>query len=90
MGDKRALDRRIKVEELMNECLGWRGLGHCDGGDIGSGTTNVFCFVVDAKVAVPRVVEELRANELLQGAVIAIGEKPSVVWPNDFKGRFEI
>jgi hypothetical protein len=90
MGDSRVLDRRIKVEELMNESLGWRGLGHCDGGDIGTGTVNVFCFVVDAKVAAPHIVEELKANELLQGAVIAVGEKPSIVWPKDFKGHFEI
>lgn len=33
-----ALERRHAVEELMNECLGWTGNGHCDGGDIGSGT----------------------------------------------------
>ena len=74
----------------MNECLGWRGLGHCDGGDIGSGTMNVFCFVVNVKTAIPHVLEELRKNELLEGAVVAVGDPQTVVWPRDFSGTFEI
>ena len=38
------LELRHKIEDLMNECLGWTGLGHCDGGDIGSGTVNICCL----------------------------------------------
>ena len=67
-GTTNDLDKRVQVENLMNECLGWKGLGHCDGGDIGSGTMNVFCFVVDAETAVPHVVEELKTNGALNGA----------------------
>lgn len=44
-GNRNDLDKRYKVEELMNECLGWTGLGHCDGGDIGSGAINIFCLI---------------------------------------------
>jgi hypothetical protein len=90
MGTVKDLDKRNVVEELMNECLGWSGLGHCDGGDIGSGTMNVFCFVVDGRLALTTVVAELKKNQLLGAAVIATtldkGEK--VVWPENFEGEF--
>jgi predicted DNA-binding WGR domain protein len=90
MGSTNDLDKRIKVEELMNELLGWKGLGHCDGGDLGSGTMNVFCFVVDATKAVPQIVNTLKANDLAEGAVLAVGSEPKVVWPDDFKGEFAV
>ncbi|WP_201778926.1 hypothetical protein [Rhodopirellula islandica] len=35
----------------MNETLGWTGLGHCDGGSIGSGTMETCCIVVDFEIA---------------------------------------
>jgi len=90
MGRTTDLHKRTRVEGAMNECLGWRGLGHCDGGEIGSGTMNVFCFVVNVKTAIPHVLEELRKNELLEGAVVAVGDPQTVVWPRDFSGTFEI
>lgn len=64
------LDLRYKVEGLMNECLGWTGNGYCDGGDYGSGTMNVFCHVVDLTKAVITIVDELKKNNLLNGALI--------------------
>ena len=45
------LDKRHAVEDRLNETLGWRGLGICDGGSIGSGTMEVCCFVVDFEIA---------------------------------------
>jgi hypothetical protein len=90
VGDVDDLDKREKVEHLMNECLGWKGFGFCDGCDIGSGTMNVFCFVVDAKKATPHVVEELKTNGLSDGAVVAIGGRPKVVWPADYGEKFSI
>ncbi|MGD0901913.1 MAG: hypothetical protein ABR924_03125 [Terracidiphilus sp.] len=88
-------DRRVQVENLMNECLGWTGLGHCDGGDIGSGTMNVFCDVVDAAVAALIVVSDLRENGQLEGAVIAARERNGddeykVLWPEGFAGTFDL
>src|SRR5690348_13126085 len=41
MGTPEDLDRRYEVEHLINQRLGWTGLGYCDGGDIGSGTMNI-------------------------------------------------
>ena len=57
MGTTKDLDKRHKLEERMNETLGWTGLGNCDGGSMGSGTMEVCCFVVDFKIA-KRVIEE--------------------------------
>lgn len=68
---KTALKLRHSVEDLMNECLGWTGNGSCDGGDIGSGTANIFNYVVDVGKATRTIIEELKNNNLLQGAKIA-------------------
>jgi predicted DNA-binding WGR domain protein len=93
-------DKRVSVENLMNECLGWTALGHCDGGDIGSGTMSIFCFVVDAEKAKELIVKELKSHQLLDGAVIAQTVRDStkvpgvkapvvrsttrIVWPIDY------
>jgi predicted DNA-binding WGR domain protein len=66
-----ALKLRHSVEDLMNECLGWTGNGLCDGGDIGSGTANIINYVVDVEKAARTIIEELKNNNLLQGAKIA-------------------
>lgn len=57
MGTTKDLKKRHSLEDQMNETLGWTGLGHCDGGSIGSGTMAVCCFVVDFKIA-KRVIED--------------------------------
>ena len=91
-GSTADLDKRVAVEELMNERLGWTGLGHCDGGDIGSGTMNIFCYVADTKIAEPVIVRELKAGGFLEGAVIAERSDDSVevLWPRDFEGAFSL
>lgn len=91
-GNTTDLDKRVAVEELMNERLGWTGLGHCDGGDIGSGTMNIFCYVVDAKIAAPVIVRELEARGFLEGAVIAETKRDAVdmLWPHNFEGTFSL
>ena len=50
-GTPHDLEKRHRLEDRMNETLGWTGLGHCDGGSIGSGTMEVACFVVDYETA---------------------------------------
>lgn len=52
MGTNEDLDKRHKLEEHLNELLGWKGLGHCDGGSIGSGTMEVACLVVSDDIAI--------------------------------------
>jgi hypothetical protein len=56
MGSAEHLDKRHRLEDRLNETLGWTGLGHCDGGSIGSGTMEVCCLVVDFETA-KRVIE---------------------------------
>ncbi|VXC42865.1 conserved hypothetical protein [Bacillus sp. 349Y] len=70
-----ALERRHAVEELMNECLGWTGNGHCDGGDIGSGTTNIFTYVVHVERAVKSILDDLQENDLIEGVKLAYGNR---------------
>lgn len=50
------LEKRYRLQERMNETLGWRGLGHCDGGSSGSDTMEVCCYVIDFEIA-KRVIE---------------------------------
>lgn len=45
-GTEQDLEKRHRLEGKMNEVLGWTGLGHTDGGSIGSGTMEVGCVVV--------------------------------------------
>ncbi|MDR2837286.1 MAG: hypothetical protein LBV49_01760 [Azonexus sp.] len=57
------LDKRRRLEDRLGETLGWTGLGHCDGGSIGSGTMEVCCFVVDFKIACAVVIADLKGSE---------------------------
>jgi hypothetical protein len=63
MGSPTDLEKRHALEERMNEALGWTGLGHCDGGSIGSGSMEVCCMVVDAELAARVIAEELKGTE---------------------------
>ncbi len=63
MGTADDLDKRYLLEERMNETLGWTGLGHCDGGSIGSGTMEVCNFVVDFEIAKKVIEENLSETE---------------------------
>ncbi|HKO46809.1 MAG TPA: hypothetical protein VJV79_03750 [Polyangiaceae bacterium] len=51
MGSAADLSKRRALEDRMNEVLGWLGLGQCDGGNIGWGTMEVCCSVVDFALA---------------------------------------
>ena len=64
MGNTDDLDKRHRLEERKNETLGWTGLGHCDGGSIGSGTMEVCNFVVDFEIAKKVIEEDLIETQL--------------------------
>lgn len=51
MGTSKDLEKRHALQERMDDTLGWTGLGHCDGGSIGSGTMEVAVVVVDVDLA---------------------------------------
>jgi hypothetical protein len=63
MGTPEDLEKRHRLEDRMNETLGWTGLGHCDGGSIGSGTMEVCCFVVDFEIAKKLIEKDLSGTE---------------------------
>ena len=63
MGEKGDVEKRHRLEERMNETLGWTGLGNCDGGSIGSGTMEVCNFVVDFDVAKKVIEKDLKGTE---------------------------
>lgn len=62
-GTKQDLDKRHRLEKKMDEILGWVGLGHTDGGSIGSGTMEVSCVVVDFDIAKRMIEEKLKDTE---------------------------
>ena len=63
MGCEADVAKRHRLQDRMNETLGWTGLGHCDGGSIGSGTMEVCCFVVDFEIAKAVLEADLRGTE---------------------------
>jgi hypothetical protein len=65
-GSSNDLDRRHKFEDSLNNLIGWLGLGHLDGGSIGSGTMGVALQVVDFAIA-KRALEEASRNTDLGG-----------------------
>ena len=63
MGSEMDLDKRHALESRINETLGWTGIGHCDGGSIGSGTMEICCMVVDADIAAQVIAADLKNTE---------------------------
>lgn len=92
-GTERDLKKRHKVESLVNECLGWTGNGHCDGGQIGSGSIEIFAYVIDPIKACGTIVDELSESDMLTGAVIAVESENQdfvVLYPKEFCGEFRL
>lgn len=63
MGNVEDVDKRHRLQERMDEALGWTGLGHCDGGSIGSGTMEACNFVVDFELAKAVIEKDLTGTE---------------------------
>lgn len=63
MGSKEDVEKRHRLQDRMNETLGWAGLGYCDGGSIGSGTMEVCNYVVDFEVAKSVIENDLKGTE---------------------------
>jgi hypothetical protein len=62
MGTSDDLEKRHALQERMDETLGWTGLGHCDGGSIGSGTMEVAVVVVDVELAKRVIAADLKGT----------------------------
>lgn len=63
MGTNEDIEKRTRLQERMDETLGWVGLGHCDGGSIGSGTMEVCCYVIDFEIAKAVIEQDLLDTE---------------------------
>ena len=73
-GTPEYLDKRHRLEDRMNSTLGWTGLGHFDGGSIGSGTIEVCNFVVDADIAKHIIAKDLTGTEFANFTRIYVEE----------------
>ena len=62
-GTPQDIEKIHKLQDHMNETLGWTGLGHCDGNSIGSGTMEVCCFVVNFELAKKVIAKSLKGTE---------------------------
>ncbi|MED1303708.1 hypothetical protein BK704_22120 [[Bacillus thuringiensis] serovar konkukian] len=86
-----ALEKRNQVQEIMDEALGWSGNGHCDGGDIGSGTINIFTFVIDVDKALQTILDELENQQLLDAVRIAyVNDDEDYIQVYPHEGEFNL
>lgn len=74
-GTEQDLEKRHKLEAKMDEVLGWTGLGHTDGGSIGSGTMEVGCIVVDFDIAKKVIEEKLKGTQFANYSRIYIDQE---------------
>ena len=63
MGSPADIEKRHRLQDRMNQTLGWAGLGACDGGSIGGGTMEVCNFVVDFELAKSVIERDLAGTE---------------------------
>ena len=63
MGSPADVEQRYRLQDRLDEILGWVGAGHCDGGSIGSGTMEACCYVVDFAAASSAIARDLAETE---------------------------
>lgn len=67
-------ERRHALEAFIDETLGWSGLGHCDGGEIGDEKASVFSLVVDYDAAATVLREALARSPFSDFSAIRRGD----------------
>jgi hypothetical protein len=72
MGTDADLELRYELQEVLDDALGVGCVGHCDGGATGSGSMEVFCFVVDIGLGMA-VFERVLADRRFRGFKAALG-----------------
>ena len=85
------LDLRHELEEVLDAALRRNGSGHVDGGDIGSGTMNIYVFPKSVARAASVVLAHLRQRGLDRAAVVVKrtpAGKYEVLWPEGFSGSY--
>jgi len=70
LGTPADLDKRHDLEDALNEILGWNGLGHVEGGSIGSDSMEVGCMVVDFELAKSTIEKDLKHTKFADYSAI--------------------
>jgi len=61
------VETRYRIEQILDECLGTTGNGHCDGGDDSRGGLVFICRVLQIDQAVVDVRQALRETSFFEG-----------------------
>lgn len=69
------LDKLVRLEERLDQLLGWAGLGHCDGHGHGFGMMDISCVVVDFELAKRLIEAELEYTEFARYSSISLQER---------------
>ena len=86
-GNINDLDFRNEMWDHLNGVLGWTGNGAVHGGDIGSGTINLFFDAVDPNIAIQSIVSAFQYLKLEKKYIIAL---ESISTKQDAQSDFEI
>lgn len=65
--DAEDVETRYLIEQILDECLGMTGNGHCDGGDDSRGGLVFICRVLQIDQAVVDVRQALRETSFFEG-----------------------
>lgn len=87
------LDFRHELEDALDGALRRNRSGEVDGGDIGSGTINIWIYLTAWSHGLPVVEAYLKHRKLLEKTVIAKKINNTdweVVRPKDFQGSFSL
>lgn len=101
LGTDEDLDRRYRVQELLNDALQASNNGSCTDGDMGNDKMNIFVDnITDLSGAFDAITETLLKSGDLEDAVIAVdvydeendpdGPAYEVVWPTSYSGAFDV
>ena len=75
-GDVDDLDFRNQMWDHLNGMLGWSGNGRVTGGDIGSGTINLFFVAIDAEKAASTIVSGMELLEFNKSFIVVLEGGP--------------
>jgi len=99
-GDTDDLEFRNEISDYLDKYLFCTGNGSTTGGDIGSGTVNIFLETVAPEIAVQTIVQALADKKVENRFLIALENYPAanelsdgegavkVLYPADFSGEF--
>ncbi len=73
--------KRIRLENALDECLGWTGNGYCDGTDIAPPLLSINCLVVNAMAALEPIIAMLRREDALGGALLGLAKTDGELQP---------